>query len=152
MMTPNNRRRLVNLAAFKLSACLLAVALLPDAAAAQQPAADRPYTGIDAAFDAYRAGEAQRQEAIARQLGAIETVRWWRGLPPRWQPGIYASPVWLGFWQYDEGVLQPIGQRQTQTGRNTWESRPVYGFTAPPMSASPSRVQPPSPLAGPREF
>lgn len=112
----------------------------------------RPYDGAQAGLDSYRYGEAQRQANINRQLGAIEQIRLWRGLPPRWggydpryeywgSPfGPYRGPGYFEIWgrNFDDYGPQPIGRREVQTGPNRWESHPVYPEDQP--------------ARGPREF
>ncbi len=136
---------------------LITVAIAPGAMAQEYV---RPYDGIQAGLDSYHYHEAQRRANIDRQLGAIEDIRWWRGLPPRgfdpyrsdyaWRDSFapYRGPGYFEIWgtTHDRYAPQPIGRREVQTGPNRWESHPIY--------VEPFRQDPPLivPRSGPREF
>lgn len=144
---------------FTLALTLVACALAAPAAAQEVYG---PYDGIRGGLDSYAYGEAQRREAIDRQLGANEAMRWWReapgigllpsveylyiperrGLFGRRRGGYvvrreYLAPVPYVAPSWGPPARQSIGQVEVQTGPNRWESFPVYPDSRP---------------TGPREF
>ncbi len=106
-------------------------------------------SSLQAGQEAYHRAEQQRLDAMSRQLGLSEAMRWRAALPPveaYYSPGFfggYAGPSYsladsimespwrpwsnvdFGY-RYDNPVRQPIGVESVQTGPNTWESRPLY--------------------------
>jgi hypothetical protein len=75
------------------------------------------------------------------------------------------SAAWFGPWPHASGsayappIRQPVGQAQTQTGPNRWESHPVYdppltSFQPLPPVESPLLDRTPyaTPRRGPREY
>lgn len=124
------------------------------ASGAQAQTTARPYDGIQAGLDAFRLAEEQRQANASQQLALNDQLRFWSGLPTSrgetifygyYNPaaGIYLPGSILGYSLYYPPARQPIGQHQEQTGKNRWESHPVYD---PPLT--PYRPLPPvdSPL------
>lgn len=143
-----------------------------------------------AANDAYRNAEANRRLMLTQQLGLNESFRSY-GLPwsaPYGETYYYGAylrppmPRWTSpydpYLPYPAGyggligyagppapvIRQPIGQRQTQTGPNRWESYPIYGdepvtpepetYEATPPTATPMPAAPrsgPPRLTAPRE-
>ena len=86
----------------------------------------RPYDGLDAGREAYENHEVERQRQIARQLNTIDQMKWYSGIPPRYddytvyyrsppssnyayatgQRGIFGtSPRARGVWPYD--IFEP---------------------------------------------
>jgi hypothetical protein len=145
-----------------------------------------PYYGIDSGEE-ISAAELERRAAVRRQVQLNDALRWRAGLPP--SNGVFYYPLPGDFesiyafgpsrsfgrsvftpWPYVPGDIwgyqhippsrQSIGQVETQTGPNTWESRPVYA-TAPEEPATvpaPEIAAPEEPAVealpprGPREF
>jgi hypothetical protein len=131
------------------------------------------YGPPDPAIEAYARGEAERQDAVRRQVELNDWMRWRAGFPPAngvfYYPGYSPledpfAPGWLWSRRFDYGAAsrQPVGQVQVQTGPDRWESHPVYA-EAPPPDLAPRGVEgpwaPPAPdtefgpaPAGPRDF
>lgn len=107
-----------------------------------------PYDGIQAGFDAYARGEAERLEGVRRQVQLNDALRWQAGFPPA--NGVFYDPLppawaddysygfapWNGWgFRYRPSSRQSIGRIEVQTGPDRWESHPVYA--APPLPAVP---------------
>jgi hypothetical protein len=148
----------------RLSSVTLAIAL-PGSRWATCSAQDtqepvRPYTAFDAAADSYARNEALRQRDLHRQIGVIQYLRWWNGVPMTlplsrpfppdrasfyayggltrtWHTGVFELWPYLpgDIWgySYDDAVVQSVGRREVQAGPGRWESQPIY---APPSPAA----------------
>jgi len=121
------------------------------------------YDALDAGRDAYFYHESLRRQAHGAQLGLNQVLRdraaWpgysWSALENSYGGGYYNSgyygasrnvfepwPVIPGdIWgfPYYRATPQPLGQRQTQTGPNRWESHPVWPESPAAAPAVPLR-------------
>ena len=120
------------------------------------------YGPPDPAAEAYARGEAERQDAVRRQVELNDWLRWRAGFPPAngvfYYPGF--SPLddpfatgwlWSRGFGYGAASRQPVGQVQVQTGPNRWESYPVYApaAEAPPPDFGPPGIEAPEAPLGP---
>ena len=132
-----------------------------------------PYDGFQASRDVQLRWDARRIDAINRQLGWNELLRWRAAtaesgtlyysphVPYRWEPAWgnwpYAVGRIDGYGFYD-AVRQPIGRQEMQTGPNRWESFPIYAEDIEPLVVplAPPRMErpapPPAPVPQAREF
>ncbi len=128
----------------------------------ETPTASRAYRTSDPGRGAYQRAEQQRREAIERQLGVIESVRYfniWR--PYGYGPAFTPWPRPLYGYPHYRRVRQPIGHDKIWTGPNSYVYRSRYA--SPPEEArspvaplesvpTPEPVPPPPIESGPREF
>lgn len=136
----------------------------PPAAPGGTPRTYRPdakYGPLAAGQDAYQAAEAERRWAINRQLGIIDSARWYNA----WSP--YVRPY--GLYPYCPWLRQPIGHEEIWTGPNSYiyhprRTAPEVAPDAPtpaapatppaptPIIPAPEKVPAPPAESGPREF
>lgn len=137
-----------------LGLILVGLALLGDSAPVfgqlpGMPPTRRKYTPVDAAFDSYYAGDAQRLAEIDRQLGLNNRMRLtgWYG---SYLPGVFEPWPMIpgGIWGYPilNPIRQSVGQRSYQAGPDRWISEPVYADQLAPPAVE--AVGLPVPLAG----
>jgi hypothetical protein len=134
----------------------------------------RPYDGFQAGAEAHAIGEAQRLDAIDRQIGWNQLFKWRAavGTTTFYDPYVPGGFGWgwddpFSSWPYSVGrivgpgfldpVRQPIGRREVQTGPNRWESFPVYADDLRPEVVVPASPLAPAPASPPararsREF
>ncbi len=127
-------RNLVVSVAILLGSAAAPVAVAQQQATSQPAIVNRPYDGIQAGLDAFRLGEEQRQANVGSQLFLNDQMRFWNGYPTSGSAIYYGylSPGAMLTYGYYQPARQPIGQVQTQTGPNRWESHPIYN---PPLTA-----------------
>ncbi len=144
---------------------MAALALLPVAIGGEAARAQSPIlTPQQAARQSYLRNEPLRENRARLQIDAIDTMRWWGGLPSRYTglrgapslaaiysgattglvDGNYVFEPWpyvpgdiFGF-QWDDLVAQPIGNRITFNGPNRYTYEPVFPQpqeVAPPAAA-----------------
>lgn len=94
--------------------------------------------GFDPAADSHRTGEAQRLNAIARQLDLVYQMQWENPYFPGGPP-----------------IRQPIGYESKQIGPNSWLYRPLYAEDVTPaadvpVETLPLPATPQAPAVGPR--
>jgi hypothetical protein len=102
-----------------------------------------PVLAADFAEESYRIAEAQRLDAISRQL---ELNRWLT-----WRSGAYGD-----LWRYPSQppIEHPIGYESRQVKPDRWIYRPVYASPAPRAIVMPA-LQPAAPVVqrpGPSEL
>ena len=99
------------------------------------------------ADDLYEAGEARRQDRIARQLDTQLPDDLFRGLRPPISQSFRALAARSGrLWGYPgpRPITHPIGHQSVQTGPNQWVYRPLYS-TDPRLTGPRPRRDSPMP-------
>lgn len=139
-------------------ACCASIGMFATVTLAQNPYGRMGrYDRLDAGYDAYRAGEVQRQYLIGRQQSLNAEMVFWSRSFPGWR--YYAEP-WpflpgdiYGYPLAEPPVRQFAGRVEEQIGPNRWISRPAYAeeFAADPFEYAEAVEQTEWP-AGPREF